>query len=253
MRASWAMTLRCHTSSPSGHTREPCTCMPAAPRSGTDDMGERLPCTVRSVAEVRTITEQAYAVLAAKRLTLVPQTVRQARVNISAMSTRGTVMLEEGPGPLGLCPMRGVADVNWDTTIWLDNSGPRPVEVAPDQVVALAERVSESEGMENGDDGANMDEVMGLVRCAAQQLTKGDRQQLAAALHPRRHLFAAGKGDTRGCSTPRWRELTRGCSWPRPDAPRPLSEEQHIVRAPMERLAMDVAAPYPVRSSGNQY
>ena len=57
-------------------------------------------------------------------------------------------MLEEGPSPLGLCPVRGVAEVNKDTTIWLANSGPRPMEVAPDQVVALAEWVSESEGME---------------------------------------------------------------------------------------------------------
>ena len=46
-------------------------------------------------------------------------------------------MLEEGSGPLGLCPMREVAEVNRDTTIWLANSGPRPVEVALNQVVAL--------------------------------------------------------------------------------------------------------------------
>ena len=46
------------------------------------------------------------------------------------------------------------------------------MEVAPDQVVALAEQVSESEGMEKGDDGADTDEVIGLVRCAAQRLTE---------------------------------------------------------------------------------
>ena len=74
------------------------------------------------------------------------------------------MMLKEGPGPLGLCPVRGVAEVNQDTMIWLANSGPRPVEVAPDQVVALAERVSESEGMEQRDDSTNTVEVNGLVR-----------------------------------------------------------------------------------------
>ena len=34
--------------------------LPAAPRSGTDDMGECLPCAVRSVVELRTITEEAF-------------------------------------------------------------------------------------------------------------------------------------------------------------------------------------------------
>ena len=93
------------------------------------------------------------------------------------------MILEEGPSLLGLCPVRRVAEVNQDTTFWLANSGPRPVEVAPDQVVALAERVSESEGMENGDDAADTDKVMGLVRRAA-RLTEGERQKLAAALSP---------------------------------------------------------------------
>ena len=82
-----------------------------------------------------------------RRLNLVPQTVSKARVIISDMSTGETVMLEEGPGPLGLCPVRGVAKVNQDTTIWLANSGPGPMEVTPDQVGAMAERVSESERM----------------------------------------------------------------------------------------------------------
>ena len=96
---------------------------PAVPRSGTDDMGECLPCAVRLFAEVRTITKEAFAVRAAERLILAPQTVSQARVTISAMSTGGTVMLEEGPGPLGLCPVRGVAEVNQDTTILAGHFG----------------------------------------------------------------------------------------------------------------------------------
>ena len=101
---------------------------------------------------------------------------------------RGTVMLEEGPRPLGRCPVRGVAKVNQDTTIWLANSGPRSVEVAPDQVVTLVERVSESEGIEQRDDSTDTDEVKGLVRCGSEW------QQLEAALHPRWHLFATNKG-----------------------------------------------------------
>ena len=68
-------------------------------------------------------------------------------------------MLEEGSGPLGLCPMRGVAEVNKGTTICLAHSGPRPVEVALDQVVALTEWVSESEGMELRDDSTEPDGV----------------------------------------------------------------------------------------------
>ena len=52
-------------------------------------MGERLPCAVRSVGQVRTITEEAFAVRAVERLTLGPQTVSQARVTISAISTVG--------------------------------------------------------------------------------------------------------------------------------------------------------------------
>ena len=58
-----------------------------------------------------------FAVRAAEQLTLAPQTVSQTRVTILAISTGGTVMLEEGPGPLGLSPMRGVVKVNQDTKI----------------------------------------------------------------------------------------------------------------------------------------
>ena len=91
--------------------------------------------------------------------------------------------------------MRGVAEVNQDTTIWLANSGSRPVEIAQDQVVAMAERVSESEGMEQRDDSTDTDEVNWLVQLAAQHLTESEQQQLGAALHHRQHLFATGKGD----------------------------------------------------------
>ena len=38
--------------------------LPTAPESRTEDMGERLACAVRSIAEVRTIAEEAFAVRA---------------------------------------------------------------------------------------------------------------------------------------------------------------------------------------------
>ena len=154
--------------------------LPADPRSGMDDMVEHLPCAVRLVPEVRTITEEAFAVRAAERLTLAPQTV------LGGCDARRRTR----PGPV-----RADAKMNQDTTIWLANSGPQPVEVAPDQVVALAEWVSESEGMEQRDDGADTDKVNRLVRRAAQHLTDSEQHQLTAALHPRQHLLAAGKED----------------------------------------------------------
>ena len=73
---------------------------------------------------------------------------------MTAMAAAGKVMLELGPGPLGLCPVQGVAEVNQETRIWLANSGLQPIEVSEGQVVALAERVSESEGQAHGDDKA---------------------------------------------------------------------------------------------------
>ena len=50
--------------------------------SGTrkEHMGERLPCTIRSVIEVRVITEETLAVQAFGQATLAPHTVTQVRV-----------------------------------------------------------------------------------------------------------------------------------------------------------------------------
>ena len=81
-------------------------------------MGECLSCTVRSIAEVRAITEEAFAVQAVEGLTLAPHTVTQVNVIVSAANAKGTVMVEAGPGPLGLFPVRGVAETpqsGWPT------------------------------------------------------------------------------------------------------------------------------------------
>ena len=51
--------------------------LPAFSSRGKEDMGERLPCAVRSVAEVRAITEEVLAVQALGTMTLAPRTVSQ--------------------------------------------------------------------------------------------------------------------------------------------------------------------------------
>ena len=56
-----------------------------------------------------------------------------------------------------------MAEVIQHTMIWLANSGSRPVEVAENQVVAMAERVSESKCLEQKDDSTDTDEVNRLV------------------------------------------------------------------------------------------
>ena len=91
--------------------------------SGTrkEHMGERLPCTIPSVTEVRAVTEETLAVRAVGSATLAPHTVMQVRVIVPTPKARGTVMIEMGPGPLGLCPVRGVVKVEKDSSIWLAN------------------------------------------------------------------------------------------------------------------------------------
>ena len=37
-------------------------------------------------------------------------------------------MIEPGPGPLGLCPVRGIVEVEQDSSIWLANSGTQQKE-----------------------------------------------------------------------------------------------------------------------------
>ena len=71
--------------------------------SGTrkEHMGERLPCTIRSVTEVRAVTEETLAVRAVGSATLAPHTVTQVPAIVPTPRARGTVMIETGPGPLG--------------------------------------------------------------------------------------------------------------------------------------------------------
>ena len=71
--------------------------------TGKGHMGERLPCTIRSVTEVRAVTEETLAVRAVGSATLAPHTVTQVRVIVPTPRARGTVMIDPGPGPLGLC------------------------------------------------------------------------------------------------------------------------------------------------------
>ena len=64
--------------------------------SGTrkEHMGERLPCTIRSVTMLRAITEETLAVRAVGTATLAPHTVMQVRVIVPTPGARGTVMIE---------------------------------------------------------------------------------------------------------------------------------------------------------------
>ena len=48
---------------------------------------------------------------------LAPHTVTQVRVVVPTPRTGGTVMIEMGPGPLGLCPVRGVVEVEQNSRI----------------------------------------------------------------------------------------------------------------------------------------
>ena len=79
--------------------------LPALSGMRKEHMGEHLPCTIRSVTEVRAVTEETLAVRAVGLATLAPHTVTQVRVIVPTPRARGTVMIETGQGPLGLCPV----------------------------------------------------------------------------------------------------------------------------------------------------
>ena len=99
-------------------------------------------------------------------------------------------MIEPGPGPLGLCPVRGIVEVEQDSSIWLANTGTQPIHIEKDEVVVLAEP-----GASSGNDRDDRDKVNGLVERAAPHLTGEECRQLQAAMAARKHLFARGKGD----------------------------------------------------------
>ena len=161
--------------------------------TGKGHMGERLPCTIPSVTEVRVVTEETLAVRAVGSATLAPHTVTQVRVIVPSPRARGTVMIDPGPGPLGLCPVRGIVEVEQDSSIWLANTG--PIQIEKDEVVAMAECVLAEPGASSGNDRDDGDEVNGLVERASPHLASEECQQLQAAMAARKHLFAKEKGD----------------------------------------------------------
>ena len=59
--------------------------------------------------------------------TLAPHAVTQVRVIVPTPRACGTVMLDGGPGPLGLCPVRGIVEVEQASNIWLANPGSQPI------------------------------------------------------------------------------------------------------------------------------
>ena len=98
-------------------------------------------------------------------------------------------------GPLGLCPVRGIVEVEQDSNIWLANTGSQPIQIDKDEVVALAECVLAEPGASAGSDRDVGDEVNGLVERASPHLTSEECRQLQTAMAARKHLFAKGKGD----------------------------------------------------------
>ena len=117
------------------------------------------------------------------------------RVIVPSPGARGTLMIEMGPGPLGLCPVRGVVEVEKDSSIWLANTETQPIRIEQNEVVAMAECVMARLGTNPGNGQDDRDEVNGLMERAAPHLTDKECYQLQAAMAARKHLFATGKGD----------------------------------------------------------
>ena len=90
---------------------------------------------------------------------LAPHTVTQVQVVIPTPISGGTVMIEAGPGPLGLCPLRGVVKVEQDSRIWLANMGSQPIRIEGNKVVAMAECVTTGPEASPGYDRIDADEV----------------------------------------------------------------------------------------------
>ena len=152
--------------------------LPNLSRAREEHMGQRLPCTIRSVTEVRAITEETLVVPC-----------------IPSLKYEWSVMIEMGPGPLGLCPVRGVVKVEQDRRIWLANTGQQPIRIEQDEVVAIAKCITAGPGMSPGYGQNDRDEVNGLVERAAPHFTERECQQLLTAMAARRHLFAMGQGE----------------------------------------------------------
>ena len=115
-------------------------------QSKDEHMEQYLPCTIRSVTEVQAITKETLAVRAVGPAMLAPHTVTQVRVAVPNRRLGGTVMVETGPGPLGLCPVQGVVEVEQDSRICLANPGPQPITIEENEVVAMAVCVTAGPG-----------------------------------------------------------------------------------------------------------
>ena len=159
--------------------------LPASSSTGKEDMGERLPCAVWSVAEVRAIKEEVSVVQALRTMTLAPRTVSQVSVVIPTQRRGGMVLVEAGPGPLGFCPVQWVTEVEQDSQIWVANLRLHPVV---NKVIAMAECVTETPGTCPEDEESGTDKVEGLVRRAAPHLNEEERQQLRAAMMARQQM-----------------------------------------------------------------
>ena len=157
--------------------------LPDLAGTGKGHMGERPLCTIRSVTEVRAVTEETRAVRAVGSATLAPHTVTQVRVIVPTPRAQGTVMIDPGPGPLGLCPVRGIVEVEQDSSIWLANTGPQPIQIKKDEVVAMAECVLAEPGASSGNDRDDGDEVNRLVERASPHLTSEECRQLHANIN----------------------------------------------------------------------
>ena len=99
-------------------------------------------------------------------------------------------MIDPGPGPLGLCPVQGIVEVEQDSSIRLANTGTQLIHIEKDEVVAMAECVLAEPGVSSGNDRDDGDEVNGLVERTTPHLTSEECRQLQAAMAARKHLFA---------------------------------------------------------------
>ena len=127
--------------------------------SGTRNEDPERGTRIRNGERNTLITEETIAVRAVGPATLAPHTITQVRVAVPTLRSGGTVMIETGTGPLGLCPVRGVVEVEQDSRIWLANTGPIAIRIEENEVVAMAECVTAGPGTSPGDDRNNGDEV----------------------------------------------------------------------------------------------
>ena len=162
--------------------------------TGRGHMGERLPCTIRVVTEVRAVTEETLAVRAVGPATLAPH----------RLPGKGDRSYSPGPRDgdggsrtrtTGAVSVRGIVEVEEDSNIWLANTGSEPIQIDKDEVAALAECVVAEPGASAGSDRDVRDEVNRLVKRASPHLTSEECRQLQTAMAARKHLFAKGKGD----------------------------------------------------------